>query len=107
MPTYLFECEKCDHTEEIVAHMSDVKGLRPTCPDCKQPLIRDFAAESVSVSEGPKTVGMLAQRNTEKLSSDERKYINDKNTEYLRKTPDKSLPEGMRYGKEILKEENR
>jgi len=79
MPTYCYRCDKCEVYFENVSYMSECH-LLPECPQCKKTkqVHRDFLAESVSVYEGPKTLGSLADRNSERFSSDKLEYLKEK-----------------------------
>ena len=68
MPIYPFYCEKCGHCEEIFLKMSDEKPT--TCPinGCLGNYIRDYSGISAVIdSNQPKTIGDLADSNTEKM----------------------------------------
>jgi len=89
MITYVFTCYEedggCGHTFEVEAHMSDVKGLKPRCPECRKikSVARDFCAEDKSfVDASPTTVAALAERNTSRLSTDEKHHIHKKLNAY-------------------------
>jgi putative FmdB family regulatory protein len=68
MPIYPFYCKKCGHSEELFLKMSDDK---PTvCPknDCLGEYCRDYAGIGAVIdSNQPKTIGDLADANTERL----------------------------------------
>jgi len=66
MPIYPFNCEKCNYHYEIWLKMSDQKPS--DCPSCgeKGCLVRDFSGINAAVdSNQPKTIGDLANKNTE------------------------------------------
>lgn len=77
MPRYEFECEGCQSHFEIVCSMNEIEGLKPKCPTCKKnkKVFRDFSGSHVSV---PKTLGSLADKNTSKMSSDQKEYLTNK-----------------------------
>lgn len=68
MPIYPFYCQKCGFSEELFLKMSDEK---PTdCPkeNCGGKYVRDYAGiNAVIDSSQPKTIGDLADKNTENL----------------------------------------
>ena len=101
MPTYCFQCYEedggCGETFELQALMCDAPGLHPSCPSCNkiQPVRRDFPGESHTVFDAsPQTLGALADRNTDKKSSDEIEHIRRKNTAYLNQPFTGKLPKG-------------
>jgi len=102
MPTYVFRCGRdtggCDHLFEVKAPMSEATSLSPKCPNCKKSkhVNRDWAEENVSVCDGPKTVGSLADKNSSKMSNDHQHMITEKNTAYLKKDYTGPLPEGAK-----------
>jgi len=86
MPTYIFNCTKCNNSFEEFCYISDLKGLKPQCSKCQSLEVeRDFKSESAGVIESQKTIGMLADKNTGKMSSDERESLTKKHYDYLKK----------------------
>ena len=72
-----------------------------TCPKCNLDANRDFIADkaytSVKLAQSEiKTIGHLAQRNTEKFSNDYKEHLYRKHNEYRFKEPEKEPPRGMR-----------
>lgn len=68
MPIYPFYCKKCGHSEELFLKMSDEKPN--ICPkvDCGGEYCRDYSGiNTVIDASQPKTIGDLADRNTENL----------------------------------------
>ena len=66
MPIYGFICENCSHKFDLFLKMSDEKP--DTCPQCNVSgkLGRDFSGVNVIVEMSqPKTIGDLANKNTE------------------------------------------
>ena len=101
LPLYSFICDKdnngCGNTFEVTATMTDAPALYPTCPTCgaNQPVRRNYQAEQTTVINAtPKTLGMLADRNTSKMSSDEKNAIYMENNEYKHKPFKGKLPDG-------------
>ena len=68
MPLYDFYCESCKKTVEIYAGMSEKKPLSCKECGCKNCLIRDYSGIGTIIdSTKPKTLGALADKNTERL----------------------------------------
>jgi len=76
MPTYDFECEACAYYTEIRQGFNDPS--EHICPHCGKPtLVKVFInPPTISVRGEPKTIGQLADRNTEKMGTYE---LQDKN----------------------------
>lgn len=79
MPLYTFVCEACDYIFEKNLSMKKSGEIQP-CPVCKtkKHVYRDFKADNVSVAEGPKTLGSLADRNSSKFSNDKKDMLKEK-----------------------------
>ena len=97
MPVYSFTCDNedggCGHNYEIVKSMSEIEGFKPKCPKCKKKKsFQNFGG--VNVIEGPKTLGSLADKNTAKMSADEKHYIYEKNNAYRKQKFSGTLPKG-------------
>ena len=104
MPIYSFICDDeeggCGHTFEIGKSMSKIEKYKPKCPKCKcKKCYQNFGA--VSVMEAPKTVGSLADKNTSRMSEDEKRYIYEKNNAYRKQPFSGKLPEGGRRKEEL------
>ncbi len=102
MPEYYYTCEKCKKTFSTFKVSVSQYIEKEKCPTCNstQNVYREYQEEgfysSIRLSDGEiKTVGHLAERNTENMSDDELKALNRKNTAYLREQP-KDLPSGMK-----------
>jgi len=88
----------CGNTFELAASMQEAPNLKPTCKSCKKrkPVHRDYLTENHSVIDTtPKTIGALAERNTQKKSADEIASIKRKNNEYKNKPLEIPLGPGM------------
>lgn len=98
MPQYIFICDNCKESFEDYCSMSKIDEFSPNCPQCKsKKVFRDFKAEKVGGFVGVRTVGALADRNADKMSSDQLENIKRENTEYLRnKTPEWRNPRPRR-----------
>lgn len=104
MPIYTFECDPdsngCGCIFEVVKQMDEITDYKPKCPNCnkKKNVIRNYSADNVLTNDGqPKTLGMLAEKNTRTFSKAKKDEINRKNTEYLRNKKGRKLPDGMKY----------
>jgi len=98
MPTYVFECYAeeggCGHVFERTAEMSKSTNLKPTCSSCnkKKPVGRNYQRENIRVVDAtPQTVGALADRNTNRMSDDEKHSRRDT---YIEQPFTGQLPEG-------------
>lgn len=107
MPEYSYTCDTdnggCGHCFSVFQTLSQYKLLK-RCPNCsKHKLIRSYEEDCVYSSTKSSTKGMtlgsLADKNTSKLSSDERESLRKKHNEY-KSTNDKPLPKGMKRKKE-------
>lgn len=98
MPEYSYCCDPqqggCGYTFSVVQSFSQYKVLK-RCPKCKKhKLIRDYSEDnvtgSVKGSGGARTIGQLAEKNSSRMSSDQRQMLNKKHNEYRDKKD--SLP---------------
>tara|TARA_R110002074_G_scaffold390889_1_gene575171 strand:+ start:430 stop:798 length:369 start_codon:yes stop_codon:yes gene_type:complete len=81
MPTYVFKCEECDHHLEVEQSIKKPTPNKKRCPNCKKDkLIRLLFAPHVYNKPGDDniTLGLLADRNTERLTSDQKEAIDEK-----------------------------
>tara|TARA_R100001244_G_scaffold48965_1_gene43497 strand:- start:2519 stop:2878 length:360 start_codon:yes stop_codon:yes gene_type:complete len=66
MPTYEYQCKKCDHNFEIVKAFGDPHKKK--CPDCgKYSLYQVINPPTIFVKGEPTTLGQLSERNTAKM----------------------------------------
>lgn len=66
MLTYTYECECCGHSFETRQSIKD-KALKK-CPECgKMKLFRVIGTPLAFITQDPKTVGQLMDRNTKKM----------------------------------------
>ena len=80
MPIYVFECENCGDQLEIKRSITEKIPNRRKCPLCKElKLHRVIFAPHVynKPGDGEISVGLLADRNTERMSSDEKELVNN------------------------------
>jgi putative FmdB family regulatory protein len=81
MPTYVFKCEECDYELEVEQSIKKPTPNRKKCPACgKNKLERLLFAPHVYNKPGDDsiTLGLLADRNTERLTSDQKEAIDEK-----------------------------
>lgn len=107
MPTYSYFCYDCDCDFEIFTYIKDYTE-NPKCNICNKKTTyrlysKDALTQSCSVRKSDtelKTVGDLALRNTERMSSDEKIFLHNKHNSYKEnKIETKPLPRGMTYQK--------
>ena len=80
MPIYVFECENCDNQLEVKRSITEKIPNRRKCPSCKELGLRRviFAPHVYNKpGDGEISVGLLADRNTERMSSEEKKLVNN------------------------------
>lgn len=101
MPEYSYICEKCDTTFSIVSSIKDYKE-QIRCHHCKRMCPRNYNEDLASLSTSIKlanselkTLGHLAQRNTETMSEDQKNDLYRKHNSYKEVVSDKPLPKGM------------
>jgi putative FmdB family regulatory protein len=102
MPTYTYFCNKCDKDFELFYSIKDYDS-NPKCLHCNSKKTNrlyavDVATQFASVKKSDselKTVADLAQRNTDKLSDDEKINLYRKHNSYKYENSDKELPTGM------------
>jgi putative FmdB family regulatory protein len=103
MPTYSYHCTKCSNNFELFFYIKDYTP-EPTCKFCKskkthRAYIKDVISQSCSVRKSDnelKTIGDLALRNTERMSSDEKAHLYMKHNSYKESIEEsKPLPKGM------------
>lgn len=88
MPNYCFTCNDCNHNFEDYCSMNQIQEFSPDCPHCfSKNIIRDFKSEKTTGYTAVRTVGALADRNTEKKSRDEIASIKERNFSYLKNRP--------------------
>lgn len=65
MPTYEYRCDSCDYSFEVNQGYHDKPKKK--CPDCKAHKLYRVYSVYVAIVGEPKTVGHLADRNTQKM----------------------------------------
>jgi len=104
MPTYTYLCNKCNKNFELFSYIKNYTE-NPKCTYCNsnknthRSYVDDVLTQSASVKKADselKTLGDLAKRNTDRLSSDEKTHLYIKHNSYKENAPeDKPLPTGM------------
>jgi len=94
MPTYVFKCEECDYELEVEQSIKKPTPNRKKCPACgKNKLERLLFAPHVYNKPGDDsiTLGLLADRNTERLTSDQKEAIDEKHGRKKKKNEGKNF----------------
>lgn len=112
MARYTYLCDKedggCNHSFEISCTIAEYQekhvDRRHTCPKCRKrkPVRRDFMTDTLSYigDATPKTLGGQCDKNSRKISVDEKHHLTTKHNEYKEVTPLRELPDGMSRIKE-------
>jgi|688.fasta_scaffold370926_3 putative FmdB family regulatory protein len=104
MPTYSYCCNNCNKNFELFFYIKDYCE-KPKCCFCQsnktnRNYILDVTTQSASVKKSDselKTIGDLAQRNTERMSEDQKTELYIKHNSYKEHTGEsKPLPTGMK-----------
>jgi putative FmdB family regulatory protein len=102
MPTYTYFCEFCNKSFDLFANINDYKD-KVRCDSCNKICGRNYQEDMLTLNSSVKksdselkTLGDLAQRNTEKFSNDykaelQRKHYSNRGKE----DPNTVLPDGM------------
>lgn len=98
MPTYQYECRTqnmgCGHIFDINCSISELNSLEPRCPECrkKKSVFRDYNVRIFTF--GPdKTLGSLADKNSSRMSSDQKNFLTKKHNEYKSQEFQGKLPD--------------
>ena len=107
MPTFTYMCNSCNKIFEKQLSFKEYDTISVLCECGSNDLQRDSQADVATVVESHKTVGSLANKNTSRMSDDEKESINRKNNAYLNKEFTGKLPEGAKTfekknGKRVL-----
>lgn len=103
MPTYTYFCVDCNKMFELFSYIKDYNA-NPHCPKCYKLNTNrmydvDVMTQSASVKKGDselKTLGDLAQRNTDRMSEDQKIELYMKHNAYKEDNLEKKpLPSGM------------
>jgi len=95
MPQYEFICRKCNSEFIVECIMSEISDLKPCCKLCNsKKTARKFSAPIINI---PKTLGSLADKNTDTFSDDYKNHLNKKHNKYRFKEEFQGkLPEGAK-----------
>ena len=102
MPTYTYQCSQCKNIFELFFYIKDYKE-HPACINCKcYKTSRVYEIDMLTISGSVrksdselKTIGDLAQRNSDKMSDDEKHHLYLKHNSYKEDPNPKELPSGM------------
>lgn len=102
MPNYTYYCKACEQEFELFFYIKDYNA-NPKCVHCRSnDTVRDYITDvmsqvpSVIKSDSElKTLGDLANRNTDKLSNDHKQELFRKHNDYRFAESEKELPSGM------------
>ena len=102
MPTYTYYCTTCQSYFEKFSYISDYHDKEP-CPECKtlqnveRALGYDISTihRNVIAGDNEITLGQLSDRNTKKMSRDEKIDKFYEHNKYRYEGSDKDLPTGM------------
>lgn len=102
MPSYTYSCESCGSSFEIICSIKDYKS-KTKCVNCGskktyREYTQDLQSLNTSVKKGDselKTIGDLANRNRDRMSSDQKAQMHYRHNEYKERTTNKELPKGM------------
>ena len=102
MPTYTYFCEACNKSFDLFATISNYKD-KVKCDGCNKMCGRDYQEDMLTLNSSVKksdselkTLGDLAQRNTERFSDDYKAELQRKHYDYRGKEDANTvLPDGM------------
>lgn len=93
MPVYPYKCENCNHEFDEIQRVAE--GPLKKCPICnKNKLHRVITAPILTITDEPKSLGMLAEKNARRMSDDQKKALAEeyKTKKTINRIPDKELP---------------
>lgn len=100
MPEYTFRCDHCNNVFSIICSISDYKPNQKC--QCGKKADRAYTYDvstinaSIKKSDNElKTLGDLAQRNSDRMSDDEKISLYKKHNSYKDEAYQKELPSGM------------
>jgi putative FmdB family regulatory protein len=102
MPTYSYNCDNCEYVFELFFYIKDYIE-NPVCTKCNSKktsrrYIDDVITQSTTIKKSDselKTIGDLAQRNSDKMSEDEKIHLYKKHNQYRFEDNNNPLPDGM------------
>lgn len=102
MPEYSYYCDQCDKKFEIVCSIRNYEEKAKCCYCQSNNTYRLYREDLLSLNTSVKksdnelkTIGDIANRNRDKLSSDHKEALNAKHNKYKEDKPTKDLPSGM------------
>lgn len=102
MPEYSFCCDKCKYKFSIYCSISKYSD-KQKCPQCKSTkTYREYTTDLVSLAScikkadsELKTLGDLANRNSDRMSDDHKQSLYMKHNSYKEDPNPRELPKGM------------
>lgn len=101
MPTYTFKCDKCNHKFELFMTINNYTDQQ-ACEICNSLTHRSYEDDLTSMNgfvrlsdSEIKTLGHLAHRNSEKMSTDQKQALHQKHNSYKQDKNGADLPTGM------------
>lgn len=100
MPEYTYYCEKCQSSFSVICGISSYSES-VLCETCNTPCGRDCSdymslSSAVKLADSEiKTLGHLAQRNTENMSEEKKIELKMQHNAYKYDKPEQALPSGM------------
>jgi putative FmdB family regulatory protein len=102
MPTYSYKCNKCKKDFELFFYIRQYQPS-PKCIYCgSNNTIREVVKDAQTINSSIikndselKTIGDLANRNRDRMSTDHKIGLEQKHNEYKENKPTKELPKGM------------
>ena len=101
MPTYSYYCSDCGLHFELFFNIKDYNS-NPVCECGSKKTQRNYTEDLSTISGSVKksdselkTVGDLANRNRDRLSEDQKQYLQKKHNDYKDNKETKELPKGM------------
>ena len=101
MPTYTYFCNRCGEPFEVISTISTYKE-KEKCDTCKKYCARYYQQDMLTINGSVKksdtelkTLGDLANRNRDRMTSDQKHHLDKKHNEYKDQELAKELPRGM------------
>lgn len=102
MPEYTYFCDKCKKNFSLIISIKKYKE-ETNCTECKSLCSRSYDIDLPTIlgnvklaASEIKTLGHLAQRNTETMSQDQKDELYRKHNSYKEDVSEKPLPKGMK-----------
>lgn len=102
MPTYSYSCDSCGSNFELFFYIKDYIE-KPKCTSCHKATTHrryadDVLSQNCSVKKSDnelKTIGDLANRNRDRMSTDQKNALYKKHNSYKETNEQTPLPKGM------------